>query len=99
MKKKIIVTAVLGLVMGFGVGYNVSAEPAKPGQLRIFQCVDTASQETVFAEDWVVDVANDYDHWMLQLHDKLVSYVQPSGVVCTIADSVMPIESATGTVD
>lgn len=99
MKKKLIATAVLGLVMGFGVGYNVSAEPVQPGHLRIFQCVDTASQETVFAEDWVVDVANDYDHWMLQLDDKLVSYVQPSGVVCTIADSVMPIENATGKVD
>lgn len=75
------------------------AEAAEAGSIRTIQCIDTASQETVFEQDFIRSAANDYDHWVLQVNDELISYMQPTGVYCTLRASVMAVENATGKVD
>lgn len=63
------------------------------------QCIDTASQETVFHQDYIVAASNSYDSWALDMGSSKIVYIQPSGVVCTLRASVMAVENAKGTVD
>jgi hypothetical protein len=81
---------------GFIVGKAFDVSDDKVGTL---QCVDTASQETVFYEDYILHANNEYDSWLLNMGESKISYIQPSGIVCTLRPSVMAVENATGVVD
>lgn len=97
-KKDVLLIAAFALAIGLAGGYVGKAEAdeakakVKPALVesapKYFQCVDTASQETVFERDQVVEVANDGgDQWLLQMDDELVSFIQSPGEYCRVRDS------------
>lgn len=96
-KKEVLLIALFALSIGLAGGYvgKVQADemrvpkPALEASApKYFQCVDTASQETVFERDQVVEVANDGgDQWLLQMDDELVSFIQSPGEYCRVRDS------------
>lgn len=85
-----------GILLGLVVGRTV-AKVEQP--VQTVQCIDTASQETVYYLDHIEQVEGQYDTWSFVIKDGVVSYVQPSGVVCTISKSVNAIENDTEVID
>lgn len=77
-----------------GLSWFATATAPNDVTIRAIQCVDTASQETVFEEDYIKSATNDYDQWRLQIGPEILTYMQPSGVYCTLRPSVMAIENA-----
>lgn len=91
-KKSTLMIAAFALAVGLAGGYTAKAvEPAPvlyKGDLKYFQCVDTASQETVYERDKVQEVANEGDQWLLQLDYGLESFIQSPGEVCVVKRSL-----------
>lgn len=80
--------------------YLASAQvPASEGKIKTFQCVDTASQETVYYLDGIEEVSNNFDQWAFAHNDSVTTYIQPSGVVCTVQASINALENATADVE
>lgn len=101
MKEFLIVTA---LAVGCGVvgtfaGQAISDATGSRKVTHTIQCVDTASQETVYYLDRIKKAASEYDTWAFVLEDKAITYVQPSGVVCTVSESINDPENGTEVID
>lgn len=86
------------LVVAVGAGALYLRSTAQQDPILSLQCVDTASQETVYYKDYVLSAKSDYDVWNLETEESWVRYVQPTGVVCTLQHSVMAIENDKGKV-
>lgn len=100
--KGLVFTGVLACCCALGVG-SISwavANGLKDEQpVQTVQCFDTASEETVYYLDHIERVEGQYDTWSFVIKDGIVSYVQPSGVVCTISKSVNALENGTEVID